>query len=296
MPRPCSGALALALPSGGMELSRADLFTFTLSDGVTVCNWTSWRQDLVVGGVTYSSRAPWIGRGKWNVTNTMAVPSLEVKTLACNDGFAGGANFKTQVHNGLFDGAAFVLQSVFMPAPGDVTTLGAVTLFTGVVAGIELDGTTATITCKGKNNLLDQYAPRNVYQIGCIDAFCDAGCTLNRASFTASYAVGTSPAPTRSFLPWASAPSTPGVYLSGTVTMTSGAASGQKRTIAKADSTGLTLAYPLYEVPAPGDAFTAFQGCDKTFNGSGSVQSCTSYSNTQNYRGFPFVPPPNSAY
>jgi hypothetical protein len=48
-------------------------------------------------------------------------------------------------------------------------------------------------------------------------------------------------------------------------------------------------------LPIAADGFTAFEGCDKSFN-SGSVQSCTSRSNTQHYRGFEFVPPPNSAY
>ena len=35
-------------------------------------------------------------------------------------------------------------------------------------------------------------------------------------------------------------------------------------TIKEADSTGLTLIYPLPNVPAAGDAFTAAQGCDHT--------------------------------
>jgi hypothetical protein len=55
MPRSVSGALALALPSGGLELSRADTFDFTLSDGATLYHWTSWRQDLVIDGITFSS-------------------------------------------------------------------------------------------------------------------------------------------------------------------------------------------------------------------------------------------------
>ncbi len=297
MPRPSSGALALALPSGGVISARAETYDITLSDGTTVLRWTNWVNDLVIDGVTYASRNPWLVRGKWNVTNTMAVPEIEIRTLATNTPFNGGANFKTQVHNGLFDGASVVIKTWFMPTPGDTSTLGPVTLFNGVIADIELNGTTATIKCKGKNNLLDQFAPRNVYQIGCLHAFCDVGCTLNRAAFTFSFTVGAGSSNPRTFIPWSgTAPANPGRFLSGTVTFTSGAASGQKRTIAAADASGLTLAYPLYEAPVAGDAFTAFQGCDKTFNGAGSLQSCTAYANTQNYRGFPFVPPPNMAY
>ena len=291
--RTCSPALALAL-QGGVQLWSADIFKFVLVDGVTDCFWAAWDSDLSVGGTVYSSRAPWLKRSQWNVSNRMEVPSLKVTLAALNDSFAGGANIKLQIHNGLFDGATFLLSRVFMNAPGNTAALGAIDLFGGSVSGIDLTGIAADITIKGKVNLLDQNAPRNVFQVGCNHAFCDAGCTLGRASFTTSYTVGTSP--TTSFIPWASAPANPGRYVNGTMALTGGAASGQRRNIAIADSSGLTLAYPLYVLPSAGDAFTAFEGCDKSFAASGSVQSCTARGNTQNYRGFEFVPPPNSAY
>jgi hypothetical protein len=168
-------------------------------------------------------------------------------------------------------------------------------LFGGRVADMEIVGNQATINVKGKVNLLDQYAPRNLYQLGCEHAFCDAGCTLNRAAYTTSYTVGSStPTPTRTFIPWTSAPSNPGRYRYGTVTFTSGDCAGQARTVRSADSTGLTLTHPLIGYPLAGDAFTAFEGCDKQ-RSSGSGQDCTARSNTQNWRGFPYVPPADSA-
>jgi uncharacterized phage protein (TIGR02218 family) len=291
--RTCSPALALAL-QGGVQLWSADIFKFALVDGVTVYTWAAWDSDLTVGSTVYSSRAPWLERSQWNVSNKMEVPSLKVTLAALNDSFEGGGNIKLQIHNGLFDGATFLLSRVFMDSPGNTVALGTIDLFGGSVSGIELTGLAADITIKGKVNLLDQNAPRNVFQIGCNHAFCDTGCTLNRAAYTTSYTVGTSP--TTTFIPWTSAPSNPTRYINGTMALTGGAASGQRRNIANADSTGLTLAYPLYVLPSAGDAFTAFEGCDKTFNAAGSVQSCTARGNTQNYRGFEYVPPPNSAY
>ncbi len=290
--RSCSPELAAAL-SGGVELWAADTFTFTLSDGVTKFYWTSWDTDLNVGGQAFSSKDPWLQRSKWNVTNTMEVPTLTVYLRALGSGFNGGAAILQQIHNGLFDGASFLLSKVYMTSPGNTSALGSVDLFGGEVAGIDLNETTANISIKGKVNKLDQYAPRNMYQIGCNHAFCDAGCTLSRNSFTASFVMGASP--TATFVPWASAPGTPSLYLGGSVQVTSGAAAGSWRTVLAADSSGLTLSYPLYEAPQAGDTFKAFQGCDKTFD-SGSGRSCTDRSNTQNYRGFEFVPPPNSAY
>ena len=276
----------------------ADLFTFTLVDGVTVLRWCAWDYDLKVAGEVYSSQNPWLTRSKWSVTNTMTVPSLTVYLRALNSGFNGGANIKKQIGDGLFDGATFLLSRLYIPSPiprtgPDTTTYGVIDIFGGNTAGLDLIGTKATISVKGKNNLLDQYAPRNIYQVGCNHAFCDIGCTLNRASFTTAYTVGASP--TDIFIPWSgTAPVNFLNYTQGTVAMTSGAASGQRRTIVLATSLGLTLAYPLSDDPVIGDTFTAFEGCDKTFD-SGTGQSCTDRANTDNYDGYEFVPPPTAA-
>ena len=287
--RPCSGGLALAL-AGGVQLWSADLFDFTLADGVTVYRWTTWPKDLSVSLNTYSSRNPWMKRGKWTVENTMSVPTMEVTLLALNTNFDGGANIKLQVHNGLFDGASFLLSRAYMTTPDDATTLGTIELFGGIVGSINLDGGKAVITTKGKNNLLDQNVPRNVYQLGCLHAFCDVGCTLLRASFTTTKLTGA--APTRTLLPWDGGiiPGNVALYKYGTVKFTSGQNSGQTRNIAISDATGITLAYPLYYTPLAGDTFTAFEGCDK------SLARCVSLLNDQNYRAFPYVPPPNAAY
>ncbi len=285
--RPVSGALALALQSG-VPLWSADCFTVTLIDESTVFRWTTWDQDLIADGYTFSSRSPWIKRSKWSVVNTMAVPSMDVTLLALNTDFNGGAQIKTQIHNGLFDGAVVNYERAFMTAPGVTTTIGLVGIFDGIAGGINLDGSKAVITCKGGNNPLNQNAPRNVFQTGCLHAFCDVGCTLSRGSFTTSYVVGASP--TRYFIPWdGAAPGNYALYKGGTITVTSGPSSGQTRTVADVDATGITLAYPLYYTPAAGDAFTGFEGCDKT------KTRCEDLSNDQNFRAFPYVPPPTTA-
>lgn len=276
--------------------ARAELFTFTLADTVTQHRWTSWDTDIVFGGNAYSSRKPWLKRTKWNVTNTMQVPELELDLLALNDGFNGGADIKTQIRNGLFRGASFLLQDLWRwkaATAAAYTDLGTVDIFGGSVAGATIKGAKATITVRGKNNLLDRYSPRNVYQAGCVHTFCDVNCTLNRVSFTTSFAIGASP--TATFIPWAAAPGNPSLYVGGEVTITSGEAAGQTRDVALADGTGLTLEYPLYDMPAPGDTFDAFQGCDYT-KASGSGRSCADRSNEDHYFGFPFIPPPTTAY
>lgn len=294
--RPASVALIGALKTG-IPLVSADLFEFDLADGATKYYWTSWTSDLTVDGNVYSSKRPWLNRSKWNVVNTMQVPQLQVKLFALNDSFGGGASIKAQIHAGIFAGASFLLSRAYMtPANailGDTSAFGLVDLFGGLVGAIDLIGTMATITVKGKNNKLNQYGPRATYQTPCNHAFCDVGCTLNRATFTHAFIVGASPTPI--FVPWTVAPADPTKFIGGTMTLTSGGGDSQQRTIIGADATGVTLIYPLFEVPAPGDTFNGFEGCDKTFD-SGSTQSCTSRANTDNYDGFEFVPQPTSVY
>lgn len=276
----------------------ADLFQFTLSDRVTNYCWTSWDVDLFYDGQTYASKAPWLTRSKWNLANTMEVPSLDIVMSAGGAGFGSGGPIQQQIHDGLFDGATFLLSRAYMQTPGDTAALGALALFGGVVGQCVIADSKITITAKGKNNLLDQMAPRRVYQTTCNHAFCDAGCTLSAAAFTAAYTVGAGA--TAIFLPWAgAAPANPQNYTFGVVTFTGGVCAGQQASIALGTSAGLFLAYPLYAVPAAGDSFTAFQGCDKTYDGGAAgptTQSCTARGNTQHYDGFDFVPPPDTSY
>jgi hypothetical protein len=450
--RECSAAQAALLANPPPGLRAADLFTFTLQDGVTTYRWTSFDRDLTVNGDLYSSRKPWLQRSRWNVANTMQVPSLEIYLRALNDSFDGGLDIKGQITNGLFDGAAVSLDRVWFLAgtteindevgggnpvgfstvgiydinaisdaatsasgaisgskgslltgfgPTDIVRISepsgqtyeawsawghpaytgfhtgstnrvnvipdgiasnmfavatnpswfdgnngwdgyaearsnfgthtfsgsstyrfyiqdnpiadnsggisllvesspassshaGIRLFGGNVGPCEVVGNQATINIKGKSNLLDQYAPRNLYQLGCQHAFCDAGCTLSRGSFTTSYVVGSSPS--RVFIPWSgSPPANASNYRYGTVTFTSGPCAGQSRTVRAGDASGLTLIHPLSATPVAGDGFDAFEGCDKALS-SGSGQDCTARSNTQNWRAFPYVPPADTAF
>lgn len=292
--RDCSPELALAI-QGGVPLWSADCFTITLADGATKYYWTTWNKELTLSGQVFSCRRPWVKRSKWSVVNTMEVATMDLIVVANNADFAGGAQLKTQMHNGLFDGAFVLLTRSFMLDPGDTTALGGIDLFGGDVGAIDITGLQSTMKVKSKINRLDMQTPRNFFKVGCLHGFCDVGCTLSRATFTTSYTVGTSPTPTRIFIPWNSAPVDPSVYIGGTIAFTDGLNSGSRRNIAEADASGIKFVYPLNYDPVIGDGFTAFEGCDKTFN-SGSTRSCTARTNTQHYRGFEFTPPPLSAF
>jgi uncharacterized phage protein (TIGR02218 family) len=85
-------------------------------------------------------------------------------------------------------------------------------------------------------------------------------------------------------------PQPAGYFALGTVRFTSGIHSGATRTV-KAHAPGsLTLALPLPSPPATGDAFEAFPGCDRM-----QATCVAKFNNLLNFRGFPYIPLPETA-
>jgi uncharacterized phage protein (TIGR02218 family) len=256
----------------------ADLFTVSLLDGQSFY-WTSADRDIAWSGTTWSAVGPAIQRSAWGAKNTTEVPELTIQLFSTGADFTLG-NIKALMHDGLLDGAYVQLDRAFMPTYGD-TALGIVTLFGGRVGKIEVQSIGAKLTVVASNVLLQQNMPRNTYQTGCIHTLYDTGCTLVRSAHTTSYTVTTA---NNLALNYSGAPSDPSVYQLGVAAITSGLGVGQRRAIDASNSTGVTLAYPLLTVPAPGDTFTLTEGCDK------STARCTALSNIANFRGFPAIP------
>jgi uncharacterized phage protein (TIGR02218 family) len=270
--------------------SVAELLTVTLMSG-TVYRWTSFDQSLAAASHTWLSArdgAPLITRNRFGVKNTVEVPELELR-LGCDDTLLG--NLKAQIHNGLFDGATVEMDRVFMPAPGD-TQFGTIVLFSGRLSGVTIDAEGVTVTSKGHNVLMNQQAPRNLYQTNCEHTFCDAGCTLSESAYTfTGRMVGA--ASTASQINWAGVGGfTADRFTLGKVTMTSGPANGQVRTVRLSTAGHLFLTYPLYDVPNNGDTFSILMGCDRQLASCQTRKQAngTNIDNSQHYRGFPFVP------
>ena len=257
----------------------ADVFTLSLINGVNYY-WTSADQSITYSGITYSAVGPAIERSSWSSKNTTEIANMQVQ-LYSNGADFGANNIKADIIGGLFDGAYLLLQRAFMPTFGN-TSLGLVTLFGGLVGEVEITSTGAKITCSASNVQLEQNIPRRTYEAGCLHTLYDAGCTLNQASYTTGFTVASGG--NALYLPWASAPGVPSVFLYGIATITSGAGAGQSLTVTNYNSGGVAFSYPLLTVPAPGDSFTISQGCDK------SVARCQSLSNSDNYGGFPYIP------
>jgi len=270
----------------------ADLYTIQLTNGQTL-RLTSASQNITANGYVFLSTTPAIKRGTWSVKYTQEVPTLDFNIYSTgtdyHDALGNVVNLKELAHQGIFDYAYVQLDRAFMPTFGDVS-LGTVLIFGGRTSGIEITALGIKMSAKGDNVLMQQYMPKNIYSLGCIHMLFDSGCGLSQSAFTITQAVGTGPI-NSIFLPWSSAPSTPSNYLNGTVTITSGQAEGQTRSIIAVSSTGLQLVYPLYNIPAAGDTMAVTQGCQK------NMTVCKNqFNNLTHYRGFPYIPPVETAY
>ncbi len=81
-------------------------------------------------------------------------------------------------------------------------------------------------------------------------------------------------------------------YSHGTLEFQGGQNAGSLFQLKNASGSLLTLAQPLNYVPAKGDQFVIWPGCDHTRGAGG----CAKFNNLSRFRGFPFVPPPETAY
>jgi uncharacterized phage protein (TIGR02218 family) len=196
-----------------------------------------------------------------------------------------GVPFLQAVARGALDGAVVQRDRWFFAYPGS-PPVGGVPMFYGFTASIDkLSRTQAVMKVKSDLVLLDIRMPRNLYQPNCNYTIYDQNCGVAQASYVNHAAVGASP--TTVFIPWTGASAQ---FTGGLVTFSSGPCVNLSRTIKSADTTGLTLAYPLPEAPLAGDLFAAYPGCDRTYGGG-----CAYFANQSRFRATPNVPPPEMA-
>jgi uncharacterized phage protein (TIGR02218 family) len=276
-----------------------DIYSFALSNGTTL-NYCGGDADLSVAGVKYSAGGQ-IGpfcatkdnRAKMHLKVGKDVDTLVFDVLPGN-AVIGSLPFLQAVQQGVFDNAELTWSVVPLSTyagPTIVTDPGII-MFVGRVAEIDVRRSVCTFNIASHLELLNQLFPRDVFQAGCINTLYDASCTLNPVSFSdnGSALAGS----TASAIAVTNLPRAAGAYDLGRVTFTSGANNGLQRSIkswfVSAGIGTLSIWPPLPVAPAPGDTFTAFVGCDKT------PATCTAkFNNIANFRGFPYVPIPETA-
>jgi uncharacterized phage protein (TIGR02218 family) len=275
----------IALLNSSNQFYIADIYTFTLNTG-GVLRYASSDGSLTVGGNTFDGTSVLIERSKIRTVIGVEVDTLDLTITALPTQLIGSTALLQALRNGAMDWARVKVERCFMPTWGD-TSLGTITLFTGFVADMDIGRLSATIRVNSDMSLLNVQMPRNLYQPGCQNTLYDPVCTAVKASFGVAATVGISGSTASTFPSNLINPT--GYFDLGTVTWATGANAGLSNSVKQYVAGSFTLNTPLLSVPQPGDTFTAFPGCDKT------QATCTSkFNNVINFRGFPYIPVPES--
>jgi uncharacterized phage protein (TIGR02218 family) len=264
----------------------AELYTFTLQNG-TVLRYTGADVDIAYAGNTYSSKGPLIDGLKYRATIGLNVDQQQITIAALPSVTVNGAPFMVALAAGAFDYCAIARDRAWYSDYVGGTLQGVVTLFKGRFLSVDECGRLeARVTVANSLAVLTQNMPRNFFAATCQHVLYDSGCGLNPASFATAATAGAGS--TQGALNAAAALFT---HIGGYVLFTSGLNAGLQATIKNANAGAtLFLSYPLPEPVSAGDAFTIYLGCDH------KEATCVhTFNNLANFKGFPFVPPPQTA-
>lgn len=282
-----SASAALIALLDSQQFLMADLYTFTLSDGTTILRYTNADGDLVVSGNTFTAMGPLLSRGNTTLKIGTEVDSLDVMLGTNVSVIQNGISIGHFAQQGGFDGARLKLERVFMGTWGD-TSAGTLIMFVGRVSDVVVGRTVVDITVNSDLELLNIMLPRNTYQAGCIHTLFDSGCGIVKSSFAVS---GNTTSNSSASQINCNLSNANGYFGLGTITYVSGQNNGTSRTIKSYSTGNLSLSLPFLFTPSTGDTFVAYPGCDKT------VPTCTgTFNNVVNFRGYPFIPSPETAH
>jgi uncharacterized phage protein (TIGR02218 family) len=278
-----SAAMDTLLATNG-PFFMADLYTITLLSG-TVLRFTSADVPLTVSGQTYLNTGPTLSRTKTRLTLGLEVATMDIEISADDTQLLLGTPWIHAIRQGKLDGAIIRVDLLMAPDWTD-TSAGSIPIFEGEVRDTDAARLTAKVTVASIAYKFDMNLPKNSYTPSCGRTLYDTGCKAVKATFSASSAAGSGS--TNTSVTSALAQAT-GYFDLGVITFTSGANNGISRTVRGFAGGTFDLSLPLPVQPTPGDTFTAAAGCDRT------QSTCTNkFSNMANFRGFPFVPNPES--
>jgi uncharacterized phage protein (TIGR02218 family) len=281
-----ASAPLVALLASASSFLMADLYTIVTLAGDTL-RFTSADVDLTVGGNAFSSSMA-LTRDSITQKAGIEVDDLSVTFYPSPANQLHGVTFLQAVAAGFLDGADFTLERAFF-APDWGTCVGSIIRFYGRVSDIsDFTRTEIPVSVKSYLELLNVKMPRNLYQPACRRTLYDGGCLVAKASYTANSTAQSGSSKTLILTTLSNAA---GYFDMGEVVFTSGQNSGVTRTVKQHTLGHLLFALPLPFLPAAGDTFTAYPGCDHT------MSTCSGkFSNLTHFAGEPFVPAPETAY
>ena len=275
------------------SLPFAECFTFYTANGQTFY-YTNLDVPVQIGTAYFYANSVRVEGMKFKLSIGLSADEQSITCYANLTDTVNGVPFMQALRKGVFDGGyvqrqrAFFDPAAWPPAPGVApVALGSVQLFYGRVSTIgEIGRTQATMSVKSLPILLDIGMPRNCYQPSCSHTLFDGGCGLLKSSFQSSGTFGAGSSLVAAV--WAGADPK---YVHGTLEVTSGVDIYDQVTVGGSGSGVLNLARPLRFMPAIGDTFNVTWGCDHT-----QTTCDVKFLNKKNFRGFPYVPPAETAY
>jgi uncharacterized phage protein (TIGR02218 family) len=238
-------------------------------------------------GFTFLANGPLISGLKYKGSVGLEVDKQQITIAARPTDVVNGAPFLVALRDGAFDGAPVYRDRVFLTGPAG-GVVGGVRMFQGRISTVDSVGRTqATVTVASDLVILDYDMPRNLFSPTCLHVLYDAGCGIIRGTFSLDGAVG--PGSNSNTINFSAARAGD---VQGSLVFTSGANANVRATVRSVNvGVSYLLMYPLPFAPAEGDAFNVAFGCDHT------QATCQSkFNNLINFRGFPYVPPPQLAY
>ena len=278
--------LAAARANADMQIAFAECFTFTLATG-TVLTYTNADVPISYQGKLFLANGPLISGLKYRSSVGLNVDRQDVIIAARPGDLMAGSPFLVALRDGAFDGAQVRRDRVFFSDVIGGTLVDGVTMFLGRVSTVdEVGRTKAKISVASELVLLDIDMPRNIFAPTCLHVLYDVGCGIPASGFAVNDVVVSGS--TTMLVNFASAAAN---QAQGSLVFTSGVNAGLRVTM-KTITPGVSasLIYPLPSAPSAGDGITAYWGCDHTMG------TCNAkFANLANFRGFPFVPPPQTA-
>jgi uncharacterized phage protein (TIGR02218 family) len=267
-------------------IAFAECFTSITTTG-TQYTWTNVGYDVSYNGFTFSASGPLVSGLKYKGSIGLEVDKQQITIAARPTDIINGAPLLIALRDGAFDGAPVYRDRVFLTAPHG-SVVGGVRLFQGRVSTVDNVGRTqATLTVASDLVILDYDMPKNIFSATCLHVLYDSGCGIVRGTFSLDGACGAGSNSSTINFSGARAGDA-----QGSLVFTSGANANVRSTIRSVSvGAAYNLMYPLPFAPAEGDAFKVAYGCDHT-----QATCQAKFNNLSNFRGFPFVPPPQLAY
>jgi uncharacterized phage protein (TIGR02218 family) len=285
------GSFAVVSPSGNFRLQfQTDGNLVLLQEPGSAVIWASNTNGLGVTSLTmYADGFLEADNG---VTSVWAVPTGPViagsRLVLQDDGnlvILSPTDVVTWSSGTGHDADAFPLYST-IPLPGHF--IGEMTQMDGIVK-VEIRGLGYVL----QQSFVELFTPL------CVADFGDARCKKDLAPFTDTGLISAIPLPGKVLTLELNTTNALGRYKNGLITFTSGENEGASVEVAGwTGGSSLTGNLALFTpVGAPlriGDTFSIVPGCDKSFlsneKGDGTQMGCYQWNNTDNFRGFPYIP------